>query len=127
MQEENQLFKSFSRNLNLFLKNEGIFPVKKGVHTTGVQISPNNGTTWDDYTSLPGALEDYYAYFTREDLEALVAKSFQTSAPVFGAAVDGNESNDILVRKRVRYFEEYEMTDRLHVALKRWKESGPKK
>lgn len=123
-QPKGQIFKSFSRNLNAFLRKEGIFPISKGVHTTGVQISPDAGTTWEDYTSITQALDKYYEVFSREDLENLIKASFEYSGPVFGAEYKGN---DIHVRKRVRYYQEYEINDRLQVALRRWKESGPKK
>lgn len=122
--QEKKIFKSFSRNLNAFLKKEGIFPIKKGVHTTGVQISPDGGMTWEDYTSIVQALDKYYKVFSREDLEGLIKESFKHSSPVFGVEYKGN---DIMVCKRVRYYQEYEINDRLQVALKRWKESGPKK
>jgi len=115
-----QLFKSFSRNLSRFLNNEGIFPVSKGVHTTGVQISPDSGKTWDDFTNFNLALEKYYHEYDRQLLEELIAESFRLSSPVAGPGTT-------MVRKRVRYFEEYEVNDRLQVALKRWKESGPNK
>lgn len=122
-----KMFKSFSRNLNKFLNKEGIYAVNKGVHTTGIQISPDNGKTWEDYTSVAHSLDKYYMYFSREDLEGLIKKSFEISGPVFGASVDGKKEHDILIRKRVRYFEEFEINDRLQLALKRWKESGPRK
>lgn len=124
---DKKLFTSYSRNLNAFLKGEGVFPVSEGVHKTGVNISADDGTTWEDYTSVFKALDVHYDSFQRKELEDFRELSFTNGAPVLSGKISPETGKEILVRKRVRYYKVFESTDRLQVALTRWKESGPKK
>lgn len=121
-------FKSYSRNLNSFLREEGIFYIDKGVHQTGVAISLDGGKNWSDYTSVVKALSDHYKLFQRKELETFRDEALNGDAPVktgkFVTDSDG-KVHEVLVRKRIRYFKTYESNDRLKTALTRWKESGP--
>lgn len=123
-----EIFKSYSRNLNDFLRKEGIFFVEEGVHKTGVSISLDNGETWTGYTSIIKALDDHYQLFQREELEgfrdaSINADSFIRTGKFVSS--NGEKGKEVLVRKRIRYYKGFEVNDRLQTALARWKESGP--
>ncbi len=122
---EQKVFKSFSKNLTKKLKHEGIFPIKNGVHTTGVNISIDDGKTWDSFPSVVSALEKYYDTFTRDELEFYRSESFQHRLVV----TTDKEINgvQVLVRYRIRHYQEFLVTDRLSYMLKQWSEESPNK
>lgn len=108
-------FQCYSPKLNEFLRSKKIFPIKSGVHTTGVGVSKDE-VIWDDFIDVQKAHESY-PQIEVEEFKTLRDKSFTIGGPV--------SFKDLYVRKRVRYFKIYRPSDELQEALKEWKATGP--
>ena len=120
MTKENRKFKSYSKNLTNFLNQHGLKANKTGVHYWGVRISTNDGATWSEYTSIEEALVDFGFHFSHEKLESLRDESLKTDNSV-------SDGQGFLVRKRIRFYSEFDYNEELTSLLQAWKETAPKK
>ena len=96
----------------------GIKPMAQGAHTTGLQISEDNGNTWNDFTNIHKA-NDSYPELSLDRLANMRDEALKTRTPVLS-------EEGLVVRHRVRIFNVYEQTDELSSALDQWSKTKPK-